>query len=77
MAVSFFFEAYDPNMNKLSLADSNGMPIKVANPDEWTLGMFYQNNGLQPSRYKLYVVLQVGLMYIHCTQYRKQPHIPP
>ena len=53
MAGSLFFEAYNPNVDKLSLADSNGMPIKVATPDEWTLGMFYQNNGLQPGRYKL------------------------
>ena len=49
-------------MDKLSLADLHGLPIQVASPDEWTLGTFYQNNGLQPSRYKLYVVLQVGYL---------------
>ena len=76
MAVSLFFEAYNPNMDKLSLADSNGMPIQVASPDEWTLGMFYQNNGLQPSRYKLYVVLQVGYMCIHFTQYEIKTPFP-
>lgn len=66
MAVSLYFEAYDPSLDKLSLADSNGMPIQVASADEWTLGAFYQNNGLQPSRYKLYVVLQVIDASVHC-----------
>ena len=37
------------------------MPITVANPDTWTVGNFYLSNFLQPSRYKLYVVLNVSL----------------
>ena len=60
-AVSLFFEAYEPKLDSLSLADSNGMPIHT---DKWTLGNFYQSNGLQPSRYKLYVVIQVNLHLI-------------
>ena len=63
-AVSLFFEAYEPKLDSLSLADSNGMPIHIACPDKWTLGNFYQSNGLQPSRYKLYVVIQVNLHLI-------------
>ena len=60
MAVSLFFEVYNPELDSLSLADSTGMPIKVACRENWTLGSFYtKNNGLQPSRYKLYVVIQV------------------
>jgi len=33
--------------------DSSGVPIRLSDPDNWTLGSFYQSNGLQPSRYKL------------------------
>ena len=57
MAVSIFFELYNPELDSLSLADSNG--VTVASCDTWTLGTFYQSNGLQPSQHKLYVVLQV------------------
>ena len=59
MAVSIFFELYNPELDSLSLADSNGVTVNVSSRDTWTLGTFYQNNGLQPSRHKLYVVLQV------------------
>ena len=59
VAASIFFEEYDPIVDILSLADSNGLPIHVASPETWTVGNFYQTNALQPSRYKLYVVLQV------------------
>ena len=59
MAVSIFFELYNPELDSLSLADSNGVTVNVSSQDTWTLGTFYQNNGLQPSRHKLYVVLQV------------------
>ena len=42
---------------KLSLADSNGIPIHIENYQSWILNEFFQHNGLQPSRYKLYVML--------------------
>ena len=63
MAVSIVFEIY------VSLADSNGIPISVASRETWTLGTFYQNNGLQPSRHKLYVVLQVCYYYSALLEY--------
>ena len=59
MAISLYFEDYEPKLGSLSLADSNGMPIKIACAEKWSLGSFYQSHGLQPSRYKLYVVIQV------------------
>ena len=61
IAASLFFEVYDPSLDSLSLADSSGMPIHVASPEKWSLSSFYLSNGLQPSRYKLYVVIQVNL----------------
>ncbi len=60
MAKSLFFVEFDPTLDTLSLADSSGVPIQISLPEKWTLGSFYQNNGLQPSRYKLYVVIQVS-----------------
>lgn len=59
IAVSIFFELYNPELDSLSLADSNGVTVNVACRDTWTLGEFYQNKGLQPSQHKPYVVLQV------------------
>ena len=58
-ATSLFFEEFDHTKDTLSLADSSGVPIQLSDPDSWTLGSFYTSNGLQPSRYKLYVVLKV------------------
>ena len=63
MAVSLFFEDYDPSLDNLSLADSNGMPIQVASPNSWTLGTFYQSNDLQPSRYV--ICCHAGMSQIH------------
>ena len=45
--------------DSLSLADSFGMPVSVVDETTWTLGSFYSANSLQPSRYKLYVVIKV------------------
>ena len=42
------------------LADSNGVTILIENVDEWTLWEFYQQNGLVPSRHKLYVMIVFG-----------------
>jgi len=58
-----FFEEFEPTKDTLSLADSSGVPIQLSDPDNWTLGSFYQSNGLQPSRYKLYVVLKVRTFF--------------
>ena len=55
----YFVESCD----SLRLADSAGMPILVADPVKWILGSFYSDNSLQPSRYKLYVVLHVSQLW--------------
>ena len=75
----FLRRIYNPDLDSLSLADSTGMPINVASCENWTLGAFYRNNGLQPSRYKLYVVIQYIIVMNaavydnnttpHCTYY--------
>ena len=50
----------DTSWNSSQLSDDSfGMPITVANPEKWTIGSFYSCNSLQPSRYKLYVMLKV------------------
>ena len=56
-AKDLYFEDHDPELSSLSLADSAGILIPVSDQTKWTLGSFYQKNSLQPSRYKLYVVL--------------------
>ena len=61
VAKSHYFTEFKPDRDNLCLADSMGMPIAVANPDRWTVGTFYSSNSLQPSRYKLYVMLKVNL----------------
>ena len=63
VAKSRYFMEFEPELDNLGLADSIGMPIAVANPEKWTLGSFYSRNSLQPSRYKLYVMLKVRILY--------------
>ena len=60
VAKSKYFMEFEPELSNLGLADSFGMPITVANPEKWTIGSFYSCNSLQPSRYKLYVMLKVS-----------------
>lgn len=55
VAKSKYFMEFEPDLSDLGLADF-GMPITVANPEEWTIGSFYS---LQPSHYKLYVMSKV------------------
>ena len=45
------------DVDSMCLADSGGMLLSVDNRSGWTLASFYENNNLQPSRYKLYVVV--------------------
>ena len=56
-AAAIYFKELDPKDDALSLADSAGVVIPVEDKDHWTLALFYQRNSLQPSRHKLYVVL--------------------
>ena len=57
-ARELFFEEFDiDDPQALSLCDSSGVLIPAESG--WSLGDFYNKNGLQPSRYKLYVVLKL------------------
>ena len=56
-ARGLFFEDFDVDVDSMCLADSGGMLLSVDNRSGWTLASFYENNNLQPSRYKLYVVV--------------------
>ena len=42
---------------EMMLGDSYGTAIHVSEPTKWSLGKFFETNGLQPSRYKLYVIM--------------------
>ena len=42
---------------EMMLGDSYGTAIHVSEPTKWSLGNFFETNGLQPSRYKLYVIM--------------------
>lgn len=52
-----YFKDMHPQLDALSLCDSSGVLIPVHDDKAWRLGAFYNNNSLQPSRYKLYVAL--------------------
>ena len=56
-AKELYFKDMHPQLDALSLCDSSGVLIPVQDDIAWTLGAFYNNNLLQPSRYKLYVAL--------------------
>lgn len=63
-ARELYFEEFNVSQEAMSLCDSSGIIIPADN--EWSLGQFYNVNGLQPSRYKLYVVAKlVRYAYIH------------
>ena len=59
LAKRMYFSEFRELTDSLSLADSSGIPISVADETTWTIGSFYSANSLQPSRYKLYVVIKV------------------
>ena len=56
-AKQLFFEEVEVNAESMCLADSGGVLIPVEDRANWSLSSFYQKNRLQPSRYKLYVVV--------------------
>ena len=56
-AKGLFFEDFDVDIRDMCLADSGGIILSVDDKSSWTLSSFYEKNQLQPSRYKLYVVI--------------------
>ena len=50
-----FFSELDPPIDTLHLANSSGQIID-ADSENWTLGKYFEENGYQPSRHKLYIV---------------------
>ena len=65
-----FFSELDPPLDTLHLANSSGQIIDV-NSENWTLGKYFDENGYQPSRHKLYIVYKhptvSGYHWFHCT----------
>ena len=53
---TFFDDDEEVELKHLTLADSTGTRIKVADEKTWTIGEFYASNGFKPSRFKLYVM---------------------
>ena len=53
-AKSLFFQDYNGIM---LLGDSQGTVIHISDPQQWTLGSFYQRNQFQPSKHKLYIIM--------------------
>ena len=54
-----YFMDYVTPPEKLILGDSSGIPIVIACKESWTVASFYQNHSLQPSRYKMYFMLDL------------------
>ena len=53
---AFFGSDEEVELKYLTLADSTGTRIKVADEKTWTIGQFYASNGFKPSRFKPYVM---------------------
>ena len=64
VAKSTYFMDLDVEYEDMCLADSAGMPIAIADTEKWTVGSFY---ALQPSRYKLYVMLKEIVYLLLCS----------
>ncbi len=54
----YFSDVDDTSSYKLCIADSNGIPLHIDRSESWILSDFFQHNGLHPSRYKIYVMLE-------------------
>ena len=67
VAKSTYFMDLDVEYEDMCLADSAGMPIAIADTEKWTVGSFYESNALQPSRYKLYVMLKEIVYLLLCS----------
>ena len=68
-AKELFFFYYATHPEDLVMVDSSGVPIVVTDPTTWTIGSFLQNHGLQPSRYKMYFMLDLkvsSVIYVVC-----------
>ena len=46
----------EANTNKMSLADSSGILVKIIDEADWVLESYYKDNDFKPSRHKVYVV---------------------
>ena len=62
MGKEAFFSELDIPLRYLHLVDSSGLPIETGDED-WTLGKYFEKNGYQPSRHKLYVMFKEPLVY--------------
>ena len=58
-AKQLYFKEFLTPANELIMADSGGMPILSSIDGNWTIGGFYEHHGFQPSRYKLYFMVDV------------------
>lgn len=52
-----FYSELDIPMHFLHLADSSGQIIN-AEGDKWTIGKYFEENGYQPSRHKMYIMFK-------------------
>ena len=56
-AKDLYFKDVDCSDVSYKLADSSGMTILIEDQTAWKLSEFYKQNGLMPSRHKLYIML--------------------
>ena len=52
-----FFSELDLPLSTLHLADSFGQMVDI-NSDNWTVGKYFEENGYQPSRHKMYIMFK-------------------
>ncbi len=58
-AKGLYFSEYSTTSEDLIMSDSTGIPIQVSSPETWTIGKFFETHLLQPSKYKLYFMLDM------------------
>ena len=69
-AKHLFFEDFEVELGAMCLADSGGVLLPIEDENNWSLSSFYTKNSLQPSRYKLYVVIgqEVSILLLSYVQ---------
>ena len=61
-AKELYFKKYTTPPEMLLMGDSSGVPILITDTT-WTIGTFFQNHSLQPSRYKMYFMLDLKVSH--------------
>ena len=63
-AKELYFAEYETKAEDLILSDSSGIPMQISSRDTWTVSDFYESHSYQPSKYKLYFMLDMKVCIV-------------